>query len=33
MSTQQTRPTSTPTHRIERAGNLYVYHPIKPVRS
>lgn len=26
------KPTNTPTHRIERAGNLYVYVPTKPVK-
>ena len=23
------RPTNTPTHRVEKSGNLYVYIPIK----
>lgn len=27
-----TRPTSTPTHRVERFGNLYVYVPVRPVK-
>jgi hypothetical protein len=26
------RPTNTLTHRVERAGGLYVYIPIKPVK-
>ena len=27
------RPQNTPTHRVEKCGNLYVYQPTKPARS